>query len=181
MKVIFYYTKNTPYVQEAEELVKTLELFNLEYIPYAIESTGSWVFNCGLKSKILLQALTDTKEDLLYLDADARVVKLPPFEELIPTLPGIAWWDNPSRGRELNSSVLFLPNSYNTESMLLEWQQEQSKSPEEWDQKVLQRIAPKHKHQVLDERWACIDTFMKPNENTCILQTQASRRLKRCV
>jgi hypothetical protein len=181
MKVIFYFTKNTPYVQEAAELVKTLRNFNLNYVPYAVESKGSWELNCGLKSNILLNAITSTNEDLLYLDVDARVVKIPPFEELHPLLPGIAWWNNPSKGRELNSSVLYLPNTDSTKDMLIEWNYEQEKTPKEWDQKVLQRIAHKHPHQVLDERWACIDKFIEPNDSTCILQTQASRRLKRCV
>jgi hypothetical protein len=78
MIVAAFYTKNTPYEAEAAELVKTLDRFGLKHDVRAYEHPGSWV-----KAGFLIpRCIADVRaahpgEDVLYLDADARVMKDP--------------------------------------------------------------------------------------------------------
>jgi hypothetical protein len=74
---IAYYTKNTPYQKEAEELSSSLKKFDLLHKIYAVESKGSWLKNVCLKTEIILRAWNEFSEPVVYLDADARVVQRP--------------------------------------------------------------------------------------------------------
>ena len=76
-KVISFYTKNTPYEDEAQDLIASCEKFGLEYEIDAIDSKGSWGKNCNFKSEFILEKLTKLKRPVLWVDSDAVFVKYP--------------------------------------------------------------------------------------------------------
>lgn len=80
---IGFYTKNTPYEEEAIQMSKTVEKHNLKCKLYGIDSCRSWLKNAMQKPKIILQALEEFKQPIVYLDADARVEKYPSLFENI--------------------------------------------------------------------------------------------------
>ena len=69
------YTPNTPYEAQVEVLKKSLDKFGYDYKIYPIENTGKWIDNCKQNARIILKALQEYKDDVLYLDADAEVLK----------------------------------------------------------------------------------------------------------
>ena len=150
MRVVGFYTKNTPYEVEYAELTKELDKHNVLYTFKEISAKGSWELNCGMKSKVLLEMLDTFDEDLLYLDVDARPVReLPDLES---DVPGICWWrpHYHKQHGEVLSGTIFLPNNESSRELLSHWIEEQEKTPTEMDQRVLQRIYKSHPHFLMD-------------------------------
>lgn len=181
MKIIAYYTKDTPYEEEALEFSKSFA--NENFHVFAVDNLGSWELNCGQKPKVIKQALTKYTENILYLDIDARLVgDLEPIPE--PTKIGICMW-NPmwlSSFTELLSGTIYFPNNTYSIKLLDEWIKTQSDNPYVWDQKNLQSIISKYLYQKLDLRWVYIDKFMRNKvKDPIILHTQCSRRLKSLI
>ena len=75
--VISMYTPNTPYEEEIEELRKSCNRFNLKNKFYAIKNLGDWVKNTQQKANVIYAALTEFKEDVVWLDADAEILREP--------------------------------------------------------------------------------------------------------
>lgn len=76
---VSYYTKNSIYEKEAEDLVASLKRFNLKHDVVAIEDRGNWSANCCFKPTFLLQKLQEHKAPLVWTDADSIVVQNPTF------------------------------------------------------------------------------------------------------
>ena len=177
MRIISFYTIDTPYEQEAEALVKTLKEFDLEYHIYSVKSKGNWALNCAQKSTVLKQALEDFDDDILYVDADARVLRRP---ELQDDLPGFCIWNNMRKQVELMSGTIYFPNNSISRNIIDDWIEAQTHKPQEWDQKVLQSVIDPYEYIVLSLEWCYIEKFMQI-QDPIILHTQASRRLRHRV
>jgi len=186
MKIIGFYTVDTPYEQEAEEMKKTLDKFNLSYQLYEVDNQKSWELNCAQKSRILRMALDDFDENILYLDVDARVMRQPPFEDIEKDIPGYCVWYNPyQRQEQLCSGTIYFPNNYISRRVIEDWIYEQQKDPKQWDQVVLQRIYQEYDHFLLHDDWINIERNTQnrfiETDNPIIVHTQASRRNKKKV
>ena len=181
MRVIAFYTKDTPYEKEAERWMDSFK--TCKTACYIMHNQGSWEKNCGMKSEVLLKAFEDYNEPLLYTDIDAILCR--PLEDIpIPDLPGLCWW-NPTWAphlRELCSGTIYIPHNDAGLEMLQKWNAFQKKHPTMWDQRALQYVVERDDipHQILSWNWISIDTHIKP-ENPIIHHTQASRRLKRVI
>lgn len=81
--VVSYYTKNTPYEQEVQGLIKSCEQFGIEYSIDAIENLGSWEENCAFKPFFLKKKLEDLQRPILWVDADAVFLRPMEFEEFM--------------------------------------------------------------------------------------------------
>ena len=185
MKVIGYYTLDTPYEQEFQEIKKFLESFSIDYHYYGVDNKGKWELNCGLKSRILRQALEDFNDNILYLDVDARILRDPPFASIEDDLPGICVWNPRYRPKgETLSGTIYLPNNQISRDLLDKWIDEQNKNPNEWDQRVLEKIYKNYPHKLLHHDWINIigtggdKTYLLKTDNPIILHTQASRKYK---
>jgi len=78
MIVVSFWTKGTPYEQEAVELVKTLDRFGLFCDVQEYEHPGSWLGAGRLIPSVIYQArVRHPADDLLYVDADARFMQDP--------------------------------------------------------------------------------------------------------
>lgn len=77
------YTKNTPYEEEIKELGSSCEKFGVDYKFYPIVNLKDWVRNTQQKGAIIQQALNEFQCDIVWLDADAVILKkLDLFAEL---------------------------------------------------------------------------------------------------
>lgn len=185
MKFIGFYTKDTPYKKEADELTATLNKYDLDFHIYEVESKKSWVKNCAQKSTVIKQALTDFSDDIFYLDVDARILRKPPLEVLVSSVPMLANWVTPFGGGrfEILSGSIFFPNNELSMKLIEDWEHLQQNKLTVWDQKVLQLVVEKHKYKYesLPLEWCWIKEFMKDIKDPIIWHTQASRRLRRVI
>jgi hypothetical protein len=82
--VVSYYTKNTVYEQEAQNLICSCEQFGIDHLVEAVEDLGSWEKNCAFKPYFLQQKMKELQRPLLWVDADAmflQKMKQEPFME----------------------------------------------------------------------------------------------------
>lgn len=185
MRFVGFYTKDTLYRQEAEQLVGHLDKYNLTYSIFEIESDITWVRNCAKKPSIIKHALDKFTEDIFYIDVDARFLREPPIEELNSTVPMLANWITPFRGKqfEILSGSIFFPNNDLSNRIVTEWQNLQNSKVNVWDQKVLQLVIEQNKYEYesLPLKWCWIKEYMKDVEDPIIWHTQASRRLRKTI
>lgn len=177
MKVVSFYTKNTPYEQVANEfLLPTVKKFNLDYYVEAIEDLGSWDANTSYKSVFLLECLNKFKEPICFLDADAEIIKYP---ELLYNLPKdfdfayhlLNWnghwrnnWDDTSN-MHLLSGTLAIGYTDKARAVLNRFKKECPESVGKWEQRVLQDIIESTKE---------LKVTLLPAEYCCVLMTDYS-------
>lgn len=77
--LVSYFTKNTLYEKEAERLRLSCEKFGLEYRIEGIEVFGKWHEHTCYKPLFILQKMEELKRPVLWVDADAEIVKKPPL------------------------------------------------------------------------------------------------------
>jgi len=181
VRVVAFYTKDTEYEKEAEIWKDSFSSCKTALFP--LENKGSWELNCAMKSQVLLSALLNFEDPILYVDIDARLCR--PLEEIPdPTLPGFCFlnyktgdWD-----RQLASGTIYLPQTTTSFKILLEWGNIQEANPEVWDQVTLQHVieSNKHQYQILPKDWLGVSRHQEL-PNPIIYHTQASRRLKETI
>jgi len=181
MNIVCYYTPE--YAKEAKILKETMDIVGLDtsHVQQR-DSLGSWEKNCQYKAIYILEKLEELNEPVIWVDADARIMKRPRlFEDLGDTDLAAHW------GRWLMSGTLYLGNTDNAKALLHQWIHVQE-DPEnlKWDQKVLQEVIdgfegnlrtvklPVEYCQKFDDRNHSL-------ESAVILHTQASRRLKETI
>lgn len=69
--IVSFYTRNTPYEKEVENLISSCKSYEVEHYVEGISSFGSWELNCAYKPFFLLQKLQEFERPLLWVDADA--------------------------------------------------------------------------------------------------------------
>ena len=130
MKIIAYYTTNTPYEEEAKGLAESIRALGMDYtiVPYC--SRGCWELNVGIKPEFIKEMLDKYEDDLLYIDVDARVRQVPVFgnEDI-----GVHYKD----GIELLSGTIYLKNNQRVKSLVALWCKTQKNKPMVWDQITL--------------------------------------------
>ena len=87
MKVVTMYTPYTPYEKQVKVLIKSLNKFNIDYKVFPIANCGNWTLNCKMNAHIILNALKEFRDDVLYLDADAELL------QDIPLLKNMSGYD----------------------------------------------------------------------------------------
>lgn len=180
MQIIGFYSKDTPYEDEAKIFSSECDKYSLSYTLYPVENKKDWVKNCALKSEILSLALEDHADNLLYLDVDARIRQQPPFEEIEDNLPGYCVLDWPQR--HLCSGTIYFPNNKTSRDVVASWKYRQERDPEAWDQRTLQEVYLMYPNKLLDLKWLVIDKNRETSSYTPVIyHTQASRRLKNRV
>jgi len=80
--IVSYYTKDTMYQLEVQNLIASCEQWGVEYLVEPIASFGSWESNCCYKPFFLMQKLEQLKRPLFWVDADAVLVRQPEFLDL---------------------------------------------------------------------------------------------------
>lgn len=178
--LVAYYTVNTPYEKEINNLKESCEKFNIPLYTRGYKSRGSWVENCAIKSEFIQDCLEKFDNTIIYLDSDAVIVKEPIlFSNFVDD---IAVYYTPFK--ELVSATLFFSNNSKTKLLVDLWVRAQHNNPSEWDQKVLQSTIEYYKDSIglrivqLPTEYCKIFDKFKSCKDPVITQNQASRRFK---
>jgi hypothetical protein len=172
-EIISGYTIGTPYEQEIQYLIESMKKFNFScdhIVPY--NNQGTWEKNCQYKAIIIKEKLKELNKPVLWLDADAVILKDPVIFEKIKEDIACAFWYG------VVSSTLYIKNNDNTKIVIDEWITLNEKKPKEWDQRTLTEVLKDKTISIkkLSHSYCKIDYF-KAND-PFIIQNQASRRFK---
>ncbi|MGB7977964.1 MAG: putative nucleotide-diphospho-sugar transferase [Chlamydiales bacterium] len=77
MKLISFYTKNTIYEKEIEDLAASCQTLGIDHYIEAREDLGSWETNCSQKPLFIYECLQRFNEPLLWVDADGIAFQKP--------------------------------------------------------------------------------------------------------
>lgn len=189
---VSYYTLGTGYEKEVQNLICSCEKLGLETDIVGIESRGKWDRNCCYKPRFLLEKLQEHNRPIVWVDADAVLLKEPIlFASLKCDIAARLYDDLPTNHpSKLITGTLYLQNTAATQNLLELWEKECMRMLEEGSREVWDQIALK---QVLLEG-AEVDFFPLPNdycaiydkketlkEEAVILHYQASRLFKKVI
>jgi len=183
MIIVAYYTKNTPYEQEIQNLVASIDRLGLNYYVHGYESRGHWLANIAIKPEFILDMLNRfPNQDLLYIDADAVIYQYPSFYDSLDSFVDVSV--HYLRGKELLSGTIFLRNNERVHRLVHRWLHIQTKHPGSWDQVTLDQAIKEDKNlrvEVSPPQYTQIFDIMKDSGDPVIEHQQASRRFKRKV
>ncbi|MBS0620105.1 MAG: hypothetical protein JSS61_01420 [Verrucomicrobia bacterium] len=188
--VVSYYTKDTLYQLEVQNLIASCEMWGLKHWIEPIASAGSWEYNCAYKPFFLYQMLQKHQCPLFWVDADGVFAKKPEVLEvfsndlavLINDLPD----DHPSK---VYSASVYVNATEPAERILKLWAKEccdqladPHRTEEVWDQIALRNVLHKGEASVgkLPIEYAAIFDQGEA-EHAVITHYQASRRLKKSI
>lgn len=176
--IVSYYTP--AYELDASRLVTSLVKFKLRHDVTAIETLGSWSANTGHKAAFMQQQRERHTGPIVWLDADAEVVKYPLAFDV---LDGCDIAVHFRRDNELLSGTLYVGDTPKAREVLAAWVRRCEQFPSEWDQRNLQAalgMVPGVNLHKLPAAYTCIfdaDDMLEQGEPV-ILHHQASRRLR---
>lgn len=186
MKVINYFTKNTPYEFQANELKQNLESFGIDYKTYETNDLGSWELNCAQKSYIIGLALEETDDDIFYVDCDAFFQQKPDWSDFKDIdVPSFLIYEFSHKGKsfwELFSGSIYFPNNELSKEVVRAWKSTQEKYPYQWDQHTLQAVVDQNKIPFvkLPFRW-CVTHHMGVVEDPVVVHHSISREYKEII
>lgn len=182
MIFVSFFTKNTGYEQEVQNLIRSLDEHQLRRVIYPIRSLGSWQANTQHKAVIIKQALSELDENIVYVDADAIVRRKPTLFDDIQADIGVHF----RNGKELLGGTIFLRNRRNVRTLVDRWVSRNQRHQNTWDQQNLAEVIK----QSLDLKLSIFDLppsytqifdTMKHNGEPVIEHFQASRRFRKQV
>ena len=80
--IVSYYTKDTLYQLEVQNLIASCEKWQLDHHVEPIPSFGSWERNCAYKPFFLMEKLQQFSRPIFWVDADAVFVQEPKALEI---------------------------------------------------------------------------------------------------
>ena len=178
-----FYTRDTPYEDEARQMVESAQLFGLEFALRGFDSLGNWDANTHIKPTFLRDLLREkAPRSLLYVDADGRFRQKP--RALYGATCDIAVHYRVGRD-ELLSGTIFLNPTDATFELLDRWIELCDTQPRIWDQRLLD-IAIKSMDDKIDvmklpASYTLIYDLMRDQGPPVIEHFQASRRFKKVV
>ncbi len=188
--VVSYYTQHTGYEREVRNLIASCQALGLPYYVEGVPSFGSWERNCCYKPRYLLDKLAALRTPLLWVDADAVIVKKPHLFtsldadialRIVDTLPATS-------SSKMISGTLFCNTTHATKQLLQEWEEEcqrllSERQGEVWDQVALRNVALRSKAKIasLPRAYYTIYDTMTPacQKEAIIIHYQASRIFKK--
>jgi hypothetical protein len=183
--IVSYYTRGTPYEQEAERLCASLCALDLPHKVEGIRNRGNWSLNCNQKPGFIRDHLHAGERPVLWVDADAEVIQVPQLQHLsIDGYDFAAHWRN---GKELLSGTTWWNFTKAAFDLLTAWERASRRDPGVWDQKHLEhavRMVPGLKADRLPAEYTWIEDLFRyeqPDARPVIVHHQAARRLRSIV
>lgn len=194
--IVSYYTKETLYQLEVQNLIASCEKWQLEYHIEPIASFGSWERNCAYKPFFLLEKLQQFNQPIFWVDADAIFLQKPQHLQQFEGDFAVRindWGDeHPS---QVISGSLYVNATQGAERVLKAWAKEcldkfadPTRAEELWDQialrDVINREVPGAKILPLPiEYMTIVDHPHEGKElgSVVIGHYQASRRFKKII
>ena len=194
IKYITFATRGSYETVANNIIIPSLIKFNLPYKNYINPNLKNWNQNTRYKAHIILEALEEFKEDLVFIDADGEIKLYPSlFYDIQPLFDigvcFIDWylhWKNIKNctKRQLASGTLFIKNNNKVKNLIKNWIIEQRKSSI-LEQQILQNLldkTPEIKVYNLPVEYCVIpkhdNTIPNYIKNPIILHHQISRELK---
>lgn len=199
VKIVSWYTIDTEYSRVIKDyLISSCKKLNLNPIIYPVKSIGNWIKNTCLKPYIALKALKELNDDILLIDADAKILHFPELFNKIKKDYDIAYYTckwrehygyKNSNVEEICSGTLWFKNCDISRRLVEKWKVECQKINKP-DQVVLQEVLKDFKELKvfnLPVEYCYINSLprgkeplIKP-ETIYISHYQASREMKRKV
>jgi len=185
--VVSFYTINSGYQKEVQNLIKSLEKFKISYYIEGIESTGDWCINTHYKPNIIRRLLDLINKPIVWIDADAVVKQYPIlFEAITEDFSG--YFPNSDKGNDsiirenVLSGTIYFNNTIGARNILDKWMDECINKRSEWDQHILascmKALGNKITIKDLPPTYVKITDLMKNVGDAVIEHFQASRRHK---
>ena len=195
LMVVGYYTVNTPYEEEAQNLLRSLNKLGLNHDILGVNSLGNWQANTRFKAGFMLDMLIKwPNHRLLYVDCDAVVHSSPDLFKDYHCDIAVRWQDFRWRQNECLSGTIYMENNERTKRICEMWRDinieegNQSTRMEQWNlDTVIQKMKdedPKFRYKNLPPEYTMIFDSMRgmyPNIVPVIEHFQASRRFRNDV
>ena len=195
LMIVGYYTVNTPYEEEAQNLLESLNKLGINHDISGVKTLGNWQANTRFKAGFMLDMLIKhPKSRLLYVDCDAVVHSMPNLFKNYNCDIAVRWQDFRWRKNECLSGTIYMENNERTKRICELWRDinvnegNTSSRMEQWnlDTVITQMKTedPKFTVKNLPAEYTFIFDSMKamyPNAIPVIEHFQASRRFKRDV
>ena len=192
--IVAYYTVNTLYEAEANKLKSSLDKLGLVYDIVGVDNLGNWQANTRFKAHFMEDMLKKhAGKNLLYVDSDAIIHKVPILFENYNYDIAVRWQDFRWRKNECLSGTIFMANNERTLELCKRWQKvnigegPNAKTFEQWNLgKVIvdMRKEGKIKDVNLPPEYTMIFDSMRamyPSIDPVIEHFQASRKLRNKV
>lgn len=194
--IVSYSTLDSLYEEEIKDLILSCKSLNLEYSIDNINTFGSWEKNCCYKPKFILEKLLTYKKPLLWVDADAIIIKKPIIDNFLNDDFAFRFkYDEKNNKKSIRSGTIFINFTNQAINFLKAWDLEcqkelndQNKMHEVWDERCLFKLIHDGKLKISFSELSIgyCKIFDKYNdkvddENTYILQFQASRVYKNFI
>jgi len=190
--IVSYYTLDTGYEEEIKNLINSCEKLGLQTDFVGIKSRGKWDQNCCYKPQFLMKKLQEHQRPLVWVDADAVILKKPLLlENLTCDIAVRVYEDLPvSHPSKVYTGTVYFGNTPGAFELLKLWDEisqqmlKQSKQ-EVWDQITLKEALLKKTDVDLfplpDTYSTIYDKTLTPKEEAVILHYQASRLFKKVI
>jgi len=195
LMVVGYYTVNTPYEQEAQNLLGSLNRLGITHDISGVQSLGNWQANTRFKAEFMLDMLIKhPNHRLLYVDVDAVVHSIPDLFKNYTCDIAVRWQDFRWRQNECLSGTIYMENNERTKRICELWRDinvnegNESNRMEQWNlDTVINKMKaedPNFTYKNLPPEYTMIFDSMRgmyPNIVPVIEHFQASRRFKKDV
>jgi len=195
LMVVGYYTVNTPYEQEANNLLESLNKLGINHDISGVKTLGNWQANTRFKAGFMLDMLVKwPKHRLLYVDVDAVVHKMPDLFKNYKCDIAVRWQDFRWRKNECLSGTIYMENNERTKRICELWRDinvtegNKSNRMEQWNLDTvinqMKKEDPNFTYKNLPPEYTMIFDSMRgmyPNISPVIEHFQASRRFKKDV
>ena len=191
LMVVGYYTVNTPYEEEAQNLLGSLNRLNVSHDIIGVETLGNWQANTRFKAEFMLDMLNKhPKHRLLYVDVDAVVHSSPDLFKNYKCDIAVRWQDFKWRKNECLSGTIYMENNERTRRICELWRDinvnegNHSNRMEQWNLDTVinkMKVDPNFTYKNLPPEYTMIFDSMRgiyPNAIPVIEHFQASRRFK---
>ena len=151
---------------------------------YEIKNQHNWLKNCGQNAKVILQTILSKGDDVLFLDADARVEKYPDLFDK-PDFDIALHRINYEDRTEYCTGTLFFSNSIKSKQFLFEWMCENENGKN--DQVNFENVMNRNFYEVADlpKEYCFIQgnrvQRLTPTGDVVIRHTQASRKYRKGI
>ncbi len=195
--IVCFYTKDTLYQLEVQNLIASCDQWGLEHHVEPITSFGSWEKNCSYKPFFLMEKLQQLGRPLFWVDADAVFVQKPKKLDVFDLDFAVrinADCDDSHPSKVISGSV-FVNATSGGARILKAWGQEcldsflnPDRTEEVWDQIALRDVIRHGVHgaQIGSLPLEYMAIFDHPGDKVAIhspiiTHYQASRRLKKTI
>jgi hypothetical protein len=185
--VCAYFTAGTGYASEADELLKTIEQFDLPCRIDCVPNLGSWEANTYHKVEFVASCLDDQPADVLYVDSDARFRQRP---VLFDDAFAADFAAHIRSGTQLLSGTLYFANNAVVRELLKKWRetndQQRKHGSVRFEQDNLRSAFLAMKHRLafcnLPASYCQIFDIMQGEGGDPVIEhMQASRRLRKTI